>query len=84
MTRYYPDFLIKYRDSNGDIKIDLIEIKPFRQTIPPRAKRGKKHKTLLQESKTYAVNKAKWDAALNYCNQRGITFRIITEKDLKY
>ena len=30
--RYFVDFWIKFRDKNGDIKTNLIEIKPFTQT----------------------------------------------------
>jgi hypothetical protein len=82
VTRYYPDFLIKYVDTNGIEHIELIEIKPYKQTLQPKPRKNKKSSTLLQESKTYAVNKAKWDAAIAYCNERGILFRIITEKDL--
>jgi len=82
VCRYYPDFLIKYIDVNRKEQIDLIEIKPYRQTIQPVPKKGKKKTTLLQEAKTWAVNKAKWDAAIQYCNKRGINFRIITERDL--
>jgi hypothetical protein len=82
MTRYYPDFLITYLDADGNQKIDLIEVKPFRQTIKPVARKGKKQSTLLMEAKTYAMNDAKWKAAKIYCQQRNISFRILTEKDL--
>lgn len=83
VTRYYPDFVIKYKDKNGGIHIELIEIKPYKQTIKPVPKQGKKKSTLLQESKTYAVNCAKWEAAMKYCEKKGIKFRIITEKDIR-
>ena len=33
--RYFPDFLIKVKESNGTIKKYMIEIKPKRQTLPP-------------------------------------------------
>lgn len=82
VTRYYPDFLIKYIDTNGNEQIDLIEVKPYRQTVPPKPRKNKKKSTLLQETRTYAMNTAKWDAAVKYCQQRGINFRIVTEKDL--
>jgi hypothetical protein len=32
--------------------------------------------------KTYAVNQAKWKAASEYCEDRKIEFKIITEKEL--
>lgn len=82
VTRYYPDFLIRYVDADGNEQTDLIEVKPHRQTIPPKPRKNKKKSTLLQETRTYAMNAAKWDAATKYCEQRGINFRIVTEKDL--
>ena len=33
--RYYPDFYIKVKESNGIIEKYLIEIKPYKQTMPP-------------------------------------------------
>ena len=34
--RYFPDFYIKIKESNRSIKKYLIEIKPKKQTIPPK------------------------------------------------
>jgi hypothetical protein len=33
---------------------------------------------------TYAVNQAKWKAAEEFCKDRMIEFKIITEEDLGY
>ena len=35
------------------------------------------------ETRTYAINRAKWEAAEEYCLDRGYKFRIITEDHLK-
>ena len=70
------------KDVNGNEVVELIEIKPYKQTIMPKATKGKHKRTLLTEAKTYAVNTAKWKAAKEYCDLRGIRFRIMTEKDL--
>lgn len=80
--RYFPDLFIKIKESNGDIKKYLIEIKPKRQTIPPNPTPKKKTKTWLNEMATYQVNQAKWEAAERFCKENGITFRIITEQEL--
>jgi len=32
--------------------------------------------------KTYQVNQAKWEAAERFCQENGIIFKIITEKEL--
>jgi len=79
--RYYPDFLIKVKESNGSIKTYVIEVKPKKQTRPP-TKRKKVTQSYLFECKTYAVNTAKWKAAQEFCNDRKIEFKIITEQEL--
>ena len=79
--KYFPDFIIKVRESTGAIKTYVIEVKPYRETLPPVP--GKKQKkTLIRECKTYAVNQAKWKAAVEFCEDRRITFKVITEKEL--
>lgn len=82
ITRYYPDFLVTYRGQDGLDHTELIEVKPYRQTIPPVVSKGKRHSTILIEGRMWAINKAKWEAAKKYCQDRNITFRIMTEKEL--
>ena len=36
--KYYPDFIIKVKESTGQIKTYVIEVKPKRQTQPPKKK----------------------------------------------
>lgn len=81
-SRYYPDFLIIILNKEKKYETILIEIKPYRQTIPPKLHGNKKQKTILHESKTWAVNSSKWEAAKKFCNDRNITFKIMTEKEL--
>jgi hypothetical protein len=78
--RYFVDFLIEYVNSKGEKKKCAIEIKPSVQTMPP--KQGRNKKRFIEESLTYAVNQAKWKAAKNFCDKRGIEFRVITEYEL--
>ena len=33
--RYFPDFIIKVKESTGDLKTYVIEVKPAKQTRPP-------------------------------------------------
>lgn len=80
--KYYPDFYIKYKNKHGEIKEELIEIKPENQTKPPKPGKGKRKKYQLQESLTYAINIAKWESATLFCNKYGIKFRVLTEKQL--
>ena len=79
--RYFPDFIIKVKESTGDIKTYVIEVKPKRQTKPP-IKKKRVSKSYIYEMKTYSVNQAKWKAADEWCKDRKIEFKIITEQEL--
>jgi hypothetical protein len=79
--RYFPDFIIKVKESTGQIKTYVIEVKPKKQTIQPKEPK-RKTKSWLYEMKTYAVNQAKWKAAKEFCDDRLIEFKIITENEL--
>lgn len=81
IRRYFPDFYIKYKDSDGKIKKALIEIKPFRQTQEPKVQK-RKTKSYIYEVVEYAKNQAKWDAAKEWCIDRGWEFKVLTESDL--
>ena len=79
--KYFPDFIIKVKESTGQIKTYVIEVKPKKQTRPPKTPK-RKTKSYLYECKTYAVNQAKWKAAVEFCEDRRIKFKIITEDEL--
>ena len=81
IRRYFPDAYVKIEEANGKIKKYIIEIKPLRQTQPPVAGKKKKQ-TLITEALTYEKNLAKWRAAEEWCEDRMLEFKIITEKDL--
>jgi hypothetical protein len=83
--RYFPDFYVKKRNTNGIIEKVLIEVKPAAQVKPPmiqETKVKKPSKRYIKEVTTYAVNQAKWEAATNYCLDRQWKFMIMTEKEL--
>lgn len=77
--RYFVDYWVEYRDKDGNINVELIEVKPLQQT---RNSRSKNTKTRINEQITYAVNVAKWQCAQQYAIERGWKFRIITERSL--
>jgi hypothetical protein len=79
--RYFPDYLIKVKEQSGNIKTYVIEVKPKKQTVAPK-KKSRVTKTYLNECRTYAVNQAKWKAAEEWCKDRLLEFKIITEEDL--
>mgnify|MGYP003143494179 FL=1 len=79
--RYFPDFYIKVRESNGKIKKMIIEIKPFKQCVEPKVQK-KKTRGYIYEVMEYAKNQAKWSAAKEWCLDRGYEFKVLTENEL--
>ena len=51
--RYFPDFYVKVKQHDHTTKKFLIEIKPKRQTKPPKASPKRKTKTWYRESKEW-------------------------------
>ena len=82
VRRYFPDFFIKYKDKDSNIRRSVIEVKPMRETLQPKATKGKSRKTMINESMTYVKNQAKWKAAKEFCADRKLEFKIMTEKEL--
>ena len=74
-AKYWPDVLMKYKDKDGNEKTDLIEIKPAKETSLTECKSR-------YDKVMFTLNKSKWIAAKKFCDERGITFRIVTEKEL--
>ena len=79
--RYYPDFYIKVRESNGRIKKYIIEIKPKKQCVEPKVQK-KKTKSYIYEVYEFARNQAKWKAAREFCADRMWEFKVLTEDEL--
>jgi len=77
-TIYVPDFFINYVDKNGKNHAEVIEVKPQSQTL--REKVGKS----LYNQEQYIKNLAKWEAAVGWCKQQGIKFRVVNEGDIFY
>lgn len=72
---YIPDFFILYVDKNGGKHAEIIEIKPLSQALPEAARSKKDQEAVI-------LNDAKWRAAYEWCRRNGMTFRIMTEKQL--
>jgi len=75
--RYFMDLKITYKDS----RTVLVEIKPAKETAPP--KRPDKTKRYLNEALTYIKNENKWTAAREYAKDRNWGFEIWTEHTLE-
>lgn len=81
-ARYIVDVYIKYRDKDGSIKEELVEVKPLAHLQKPKKTKNKKKTTFDSEMQTYIQNISKWSAAKKYATERGWKFRIITEKNI--
>jgi len=75
--RYFVDLKLNMKDGS----VVLVEIKPDKQTKPPKSKR--RTKRFISESLEYVKNQCKWQAANEYCLDRGWHFQIWTEHTLK-
>tara|TARA_Y100000389_G_C17471232_1_gene531233 strand:- start:12177 stop:12614 length:438 start_codon:yes stop_codon:yes gene_type:complete len=81
--RYFPDVILKKKSGS----VVMIEVKPKYQTVPPdknkmRTPTGKIKKSYINEVKEWGKNQAKWEAAQEYCIDRGWNFQIMTEQEL--
>ena len=79
--RYFPDFYMKVKETNGKIKNYVIEVKPAKQTKPP-TKPKRQTKGYIREAYEYAKNQAKWKMAKEFCADRQWVFKVVTEKEL--
>lgn len=75
-TIYVPDFLMMYEHRSGAKIAELIEIKPLGQAVMREGKM-KPH-----EQATVLKNRAKWAAAVNFCKNYNLQFRVLTENDI--
>ena len=79
--RYFPDFYIKVKQSSGNLKKFIIEVKPKKQTRPPKPVE-RKTKRWIKEVRTFGINEAKWKHASKWCKDNDMEFKILTEDDL--
>ena len=75
-ANYIPDAYVEYYNRRGELKRELLEIKPNKQTKRSRTRNVNQK---MYENYVYTVNMCKWEAARRWCAMRGIEFRIITE-----
>jgi hypothetical protein len=73
--QYYPDALVIYKDKFGNLKKEIVEIKPYKETVlTPKA--------TDRDKMALIINTAKWKAAARFAELQGMTFRVITEKSM--
>ena len=79
--RYFVDFIVEAKNKNGNKEILLIEVKPKAQCVEPKRKK-KPTRRYLNEVRRWGVNSAKWKAAIEFAENRGWKFKILTEDEL--
>ena len=72
---YTPDFYVELLDNNKQIQKYLIEIKPRKEAALESTSNG-------YDKLMVAKNVKKWQAAIEFCKKRGITFKVLTENEL--
>lgn len=72
---YFPDFFVEYMRDDGEIIKEVIEVKPLHETDAKNAKSDRSKNALV-------INEAKWKAAADFCEKRGLKFRVLTEKSI--
>ena len=77
--RYFPDFYMKVRQADGSTKKFIIEVKPKSQCKQPIKNPKRRTTKWFNEVKTFAINQAKWKSAREFCEDKGMEFKIFTE-----
>ena len=77
--RYFPDFYMKVRQADGSTKKFIIEVKPKSQCKQPVKNPKRRTTKWFNEVKTLAINQAKWKSAREFCEDKGMEFKIFTE-----
>ena len=63
MHRYFPDFYMKVKQTNGTYKKFIIEVKPKAQCKEPNKTPKRKTRKWYKEVQTWGINQAKWKSA---------------------
>jgi hypothetical protein len=79
--KYYVDNYVKIKEGNI-VKKYLVEIKPFKQTQPPKEGKRRKKSSLLYEHVQWRNNCDKWAFAKAFAKKHGMEFLILTEKEI--
>ena len=73
--RYFPDMVIMYLDTAGQVQKEIIEIKPYKESIAtPRM--------TPRDAAALQVNEAKWKYAADWATRNGAKFRVLTERTM--
>ena len=80
---YYPDFYYDLRCPDGTIKHVIAEVKPYKESTPPKLPEKYTHnqlKAFEYDMIQWNKNQCKWKYVIDYCDKKGFEFCVITEK----
>lgn len=80
--RYFIDFSVLYKNSDGTTQKYLLEYKPLKFVKKPIKSKRMSQKTYAYLVETYAVNMAKWSAAKEYADKHDAKFIVISEDSI--
>ncbi len=72
---YFPDFLVIYKDKEGNILKEIVEVKPLKESVA-------RPNMSNYDKLAYVINQAKWEAAAAFAAANGMKFRVITEESI--
>jgi hypothetical protein len=75
VANYFPDFVVVYRDKNGELVKEILEVKPLKEALAEKANNA-------YDKMALSVNIAKWKAAEEFASRNGMKFRVLTEQSL--
>ena len=73
--KYIPDFYVEYINPKMEVVREIIEVKPKKEVA--QTKKSTRYDLLC-----IAINESKWLAARQFCDEKGLGFRILTEDQL--
>ena len=82
VARYYPDFTATMKNKEGKISRWVLEVKPLKETQPPVHGKRAKQSTKIYSEVLWTINQEKWKAAEKYCQDNGMKFKLLTEKEI--
>jgi hypothetical protein len=84
VRRYIPDFVIRTIGTDKINRVFMVEIKPKSHCIAPKIPKSSNSKRYAKDFLRYQINKDKWTAATEFCENRGMKFVVLTEDHLKH
>lgn len=82
---YWIDFYAEIMSKDGSVKKYLIEVKPFKQCLPPNAPKINNKKAIrryMYENDMFTKNQCKWKSARIFARSQGMEFKILTDKEI--